>query len=1139
MPASDRPPVPAADELLRHAQWMRALARSLVLDDATADDVTQDAWRVALERPPRAMAALRGWLAAVIRSLVAKRARGEARRRLREIAVAPHEAVAATDDVVDRAEIHRRLVDAVLELDEPYRSTLLLRFFDGLPPRAIAERKGLPDATVRSHLKRGLDRMRERFDAEHGGDRGAWVALMQPLAFMKPATLTLPGLPGLSKGILMGAKAKVAIAVALVVVAGAALLVLPKGERRSESTVAAKPSEATAATASAATTSDAGAATPSVSASPLPPTRSSASPIHFVYGAFVDGHGTPLEKGDLSLWRAASNEPGSPTSDRPWREMVKAGVFAVSGLTPGHWSLRCTAPKFRTAEREFDVGVDTEGIRVDLRMPRSNAIAVRLRTPDGQRLLDQCPDHPTPGKPHSCSLVHLSVAALTTPPPDRFPAIDPATLSATGVGRFLPKRDLPIPCFEEPPPLPKDADGAVVTDVDAPLWLVLHLQDVVLASAYVSDLTSEVTLVADPKALAAALTTLRVHVVDPDGGTPLPHVQLFLGDQQGWWRGEAFSDEKGIATFQDVPPGLQMLEHWGFDREQFKRWVRIDPGIPAVVDPLPLSKTLEVAGRVVDDAERPQRAIVRFVDLERSLPHALYDEVLTLETEADGSFRPKTPTLGRSRYLLLVDVPDQVRTAIAVDTRSGHLDPIEVRVARATPITFRFTPPQSPAVYEITNAQGLVVFKSGGLGKERLVPGKYVAAKFRDQKCLASVPFEVGSQPLTVDAPGEAEEASARGRPYDSPPADSPSSTPPPALDPDPVGAVSFGTIADASGAPIDSGSLTAFVLDGHERDATIRGGGYAVAGLACRDVEWYVGASDQRRFVGWSGLEPSATPQRRDLALALDRVAEARRRNDHSSPIPWDACTLRLRLADAVTGHALEPSLLATFPGEYGGGPDRPVKSPNGDGSFVLKSAPATGELVIRVPTYGQSRVRIDVPRGSDVDLGTISLAPTVKVRGRVVDESNEPLRTRVTAEAVDVALPRGMTLTTFVFSDANGEFEVEVGRGRHRLVVREHDFVPVSKLVDAPSDDSPPVELELVRGVPAAVRVDEKLDPETVVIESADGGTVLRRPWYPLALRTRLAPGDYVAVALRGNERVGERRFTVGGAPQLVTVP
>ncbi len=179
--SSSPPPVPI-DELLRHAAWVRGLARSLVHDDAAADDALQETWTAALRSPPRDADTSRAWLARVVRNAVRARGRADARRVRREEAVARSEGLEATADVVARAEQHRRLVLALMELDEPYRRTLLLRFFEELPPRDVAARMQVPVETVRTRTRRGLALLRERLDDEEHGDRSRWVRALVPLA---------------------------------------------------------------------------------------------------------------------------------------------------------------------------------------------------------------------------------------------------------------------------------------------------------------------------------------------------------------------------------------------------------------------------------------------------------------------------------------------------------------------------------------------------------------------------------------------------------------------------------------------------------------------------------------------------------------------------------------------------------------------------------------------------------------------------------------------------------------------------------------------------------------------------------------------------------------------------------------------
>jgi DNA-directed RNA polymerase specialized sigma24 family protein len=105
MPSPDRPPT--LDVLLAESAWIRALARSLVVDPGTADDVVQDATVVALTNPPSKAGAVRGWLRRVVRNLASNARRGESRRSAREQAVAAPDATESAADVVARWEIRR------------------------------------------------------------------------------------------------------------------------------------------------------------------------------------------------------------------------------------------------------------------------------------------------------------------------------------------------------------------------------------------------------------------------------------------------------------------------------------------------------------------------------------------------------------------------------------------------------------------------------------------------------------------------------------------------------------------------------------------------------------------------------------------------------------------------------------------------------------------------------------------------------------------------------------------------------------------------------------------------------------------------------------------------------------------------
>ncbi len=65
-----------------------------------------------------------------------------------------------------RAERAFAVREAVARLDDPYRETVALRFFADLSLAEIAQETGRPLGTVKTHLHRGLARLRAALDSE-------------------------------------------------------------------------------------------------------------------------------------------------------------------------------------------------------------------------------------------------------------------------------------------------------------------------------------------------------------------------------------------------------------------------------------------------------------------------------------------------------------------------------------------------------------------------------------------------------------------------------------------------------------------------------------------------------------------------------------------------------------------------------------------------------------------------------------------------------------------------------------------------------------------------------------------------------------------------------------------------------------
>ncbi len=147
--------------LREHGRLYYRLAWGILRDNAASEDVCQDAFAKACERPdvPREPRALKAWLATV----VVNQSYYLARRRKTEKRVVEHRGANAPQSVApSQAEDRRESVIAAMEqLPEPSRLVVTLRIMEEMSGRQVQDLVGCSAAEVSRRLHSGMDELRK------------------------------------------------------------------------------------------------------------------------------------------------------------------------------------------------------------------------------------------------------------------------------------------------------------------------------------------------------------------------------------------------------------------------------------------------------------------------------------------------------------------------------------------------------------------------------------------------------------------------------------------------------------------------------------------------------------------------------------------------------------------------------------------------------------------------------------------------------------------------------------------------------------------------------------------------------------------------------------------------------------------
>jgi len=173
------------ERLMRqHNQRLFRVARSILRDDADAEDALQDAYVQAYRKLGdfRGDSELSTWLTRIVINQALMRARKRTRDRVvipfsppdgtaKELEVADEQAESPSEATL-RAEVRKVLERRIDELPEAFRSVFVMREVEEMTARETADALGIPEATVRTRLFRARALLREALDRDVDHARG-------------------------------------------------------------------------------------------------------------------------------------------------------------------------------------------------------------------------------------------------------------------------------------------------------------------------------------------------------------------------------------------------------------------------------------------------------------------------------------------------------------------------------------------------------------------------------------------------------------------------------------------------------------------------------------------------------------------------------------------------------------------------------------------------------------------------------------------------------------------------------------------------------------------------------------------------------------------------------------------------------
>ena len=646
--------------------------------------------------------------------------------------------------------MQRTLVTAVLSLSEPYRSTILWRYFGDLSSEEIAQRLATPASTVRNRLRRGLELLRSALERQGVSNwENRCLALATFSSGTREAGVASSWIKG---GIAMGTKAKIALGLTATLLASAVLWNQRVGSESTDRLPLQPPPAGALAMDGVSNKNSLGLRDkPPVGlgmgidrravehAAVQAPLNNAASA--FVFGDIRVSKGTPPSEGRVEL----QDEWG----DRADSAIVR-NAYATSGLHAGKWGLRLRdCPGYFADAQVIELSAGAS-LRVDIELRRSQSIAIRLKTPSGQDVDGFFGEGAWNGG-YQARVEVVATRELLTPD------VDAAKLAQLNVGTYTSAR---VAGAAGRVQVPTGCSGVLELGAQKAAFVSALLRGHVLSSTPVDTETRELELVINEDQMLPTLGSLRFRLISAETGEPIEQagIQLREASSAGLANPAGFRREGGVFERSRLPAGtyeLQVRPHGDHGFEHTVKSVKIEPGRTTDLGDLRLSFGGAVRGRVVDESGAGVSAMLCWSVLDTA-DHPTYVE--DSRSASDGEFAlaelPASGMLFRVSDPKWALDPVVVHFAPPVHFTRDEMSEVTLTVRPGTPVTLRHRF-EGEVNLVVRKLNGTLIWSARGFGpstqRMRLLPGSYTLEATCDSGQQLKKTFSVASDELQVD----------------------------------------------------------------------------------------------------------------------------------------------------------------------------------------------------------------------------------------------------------------------------------------------------------------------------------------------------------------------------------------------------